>query len=314
MHRNSNITGTPNSTFHNAGILDFRHLQRADFQYLFRCENIPYFTGKEKDSETGFYYFGARYYDPSLSGLFLSVDPMSDKYPSVSPYAYCAWNPVKLVDPDGDTIKIIGDEQFRKKTYDILLEIKKSGKAGETLVNAALQSKNSFAIIQPNKCNESQERNTVKKMNQNVSTIIFDFSNGTYDESNGGVLYTGISILAHELSHFIFPSTGKILLNNKNTGIAAGEVNAVEWENMVRRDCGLPLRKKYGGLDVYGFGITPNKKYPKHFDLIEKRDYMSQSLHVSGRQVHKVTKKAQTYYIGGRYVNTLHNWRQTNVF
>ncbi len=26
---------------------------------------------------------------------------MADKYPSISPYAYCAWNPVKLLDPDG---------------------------------------------------------------------------------------------------------------------------------------------------------------------------------------------------------------------
>lgn len=26
---------------------------------------------------------------------------MSDKYPGISPYAYCAWNPVNLVDPDG---------------------------------------------------------------------------------------------------------------------------------------------------------------------------------------------------------------------
>ena len=60
------------------------------------------FTGKEKDEETGYSYFGARYYDSDLSGLFLSVDPMSDKYPSLSPYAYCAWNPVKLVDPDGE--------------------------------------------------------------------------------------------------------------------------------------------------------------------------------------------------------------------
>ena len=33
--------------------------------------------------------------------LWLSVDPMADKYPSISPYAYCNWNPVKLVDPDG---------------------------------------------------------------------------------------------------------------------------------------------------------------------------------------------------------------------
>ncbi|MCR5192293.1 MAG: hypothetical protein K6D59_03215 [Bacteroidales bacterium] len=59
------------------------------------------FTGKERDRETGYSYFGARYYDSDLSGLFLSVDPMADKYPSLSPYAYCAWNPVKLVDPDG---------------------------------------------------------------------------------------------------------------------------------------------------------------------------------------------------------------------
>ncbi|MBQ3946611.1 MAG: hypothetical protein II670_13560, partial [Alphaproteobacteria bacterium] len=46
-------------------------------------------------------YFGARYMDHELMTLWLSVDPMADKYPSTSPYAYCAWNPVKLVDPDG---------------------------------------------------------------------------------------------------------------------------------------------------------------------------------------------------------------------
>ncbi len=61
-------------------------------------------TGKERDSETGFSYFGARYYDSDLMTGWLSVDPMADKYPSLSPYAYCAWNPVKLVDPDGRKI------------------------------------------------------------------------------------------------------------------------------------------------------------------------------------------------------------------
>ncbi len=64
--------------------------------YQFHCS----FSGKEKDSETGYYYFGARYYNSDLS-LWLSVDPMADKYPSLSPYNYCAWNPMKLVDPDG---------------------------------------------------------------------------------------------------------------------------------------------------------------------------------------------------------------------
>ena len=60
------------------------------------------FTGKEKDPETGYSYFGARYLEHDLMTGWLSVDPMADKYPSLSPYAYCAWNPVKLVDPDGN--------------------------------------------------------------------------------------------------------------------------------------------------------------------------------------------------------------------
>ena len=56
---------------------------------------------EERAPKTGFSYFGARYYDPDLSALWLSVDPMADKYPGISPYAYCAWNPVTMVDPDG---------------------------------------------------------------------------------------------------------------------------------------------------------------------------------------------------------------------
>ena len=64
------------------------------------------FTGKERDSETGYGYFGARYMDHELMTMWLSVDPLADKYPGISPYAYCAWNPVKLVDPDGNEIHI----------------------------------------------------------------------------------------------------------------------------------------------------------------------------------------------------------------
>ena len=64
------------------------------------------FTGKERDEETGYGYFGARYMDHELMTMWLSVDPMADKYPSISPYAYCAWNPVKLIDPDGQEIYV----------------------------------------------------------------------------------------------------------------------------------------------------------------------------------------------------------------
>ncbi len=59
------------------------------------------FTGKERDEETGYGYFGARYMDHELMTMWLSVDPMADKYPNVSPYSYCMWSPIKLVDLDG---------------------------------------------------------------------------------------------------------------------------------------------------------------------------------------------------------------------
>ena len=40
----------------------------------------------------------------SALSIWLSVDPLADKYPGVSPYVYCANNPVRLVDADGRDI------------------------------------------------------------------------------------------------------------------------------------------------------------------------------------------------------------------
>lgn len=67
--------------------------------------NTPYlFTSKELDRETGMYYFGARYQDPKL-GIFISVDPMAEKYSNFSSYCYTLNNPVKFIDPDGRDIR-----------------------------------------------------------------------------------------------------------------------------------------------------------------------------------------------------------------
>ena len=59
----------------------------------------------------------ARYYNSDLS-IWLSVDPLADKYPNLSPYTYCAGNPVRLVDPDGrapwDPTNVKQARQFAK--------------------------------------------------------------------------------------------------------------------------------------------------------------------------------------------------------
>ena len=70
----------------------------------------PYrFNSKEKDAETGLHYYGARYYQSKLS-MWLSVDPMAQKYPAFSPYVFTGSNPVNLEDPDGRWVPGIDED------------------------------------------------------------------------------------------------------------------------------------------------------------------------------------------------------------
>ena len=88
------------------------------------------FSAKEKDTETGFSYFGSRYYSSDLS-IWLSVDPMSDKYPSLSPYTYCANTPIKLVDPNGEDWYEKEGKMYYTTQYTSEKAFKESGIDGE---------------------------------------------------------------------------------------------------------------------------------------------------------------------------------------
>ena len=85
----------------------------------------PYkFTGKELETTHGqcLYDFGARWLDPLLP-RWTSTDPLAEAYYHVSPYAYCAGNPVSFVDPDGMGINDVNELEGativgeRKKRY-----------------------------------------------------------------------------------------------------------------------------------------------------------------------------------------------------
>ena len=69
----------------------------------------PYKYGsKELDRTNGLdlYDSEARWYD-SLLGRTTTMDPLAEKYYSISPYAWCAGNPVKYVDPDGNDVAVL---------------------------------------------------------------------------------------------------------------------------------------------------------------------------------------------------------------
>ena len=99
-----------------------QHIEYVPFGEVFIEErnntwNTPYlFNAKEFDEETGMYYYGARYYEPRLS-LWMSVDPLQEKYPNISTYCYAANNPIKFIDSDGRKLLFASGttEAFKQK-------------------------------------------------------------------------------------------------------------------------------------------------------------------------------------------------------
>ena len=97
----------------NADGIVTQHVEYVPFGEVFIEErnstwNTPYlFNAKELDDETGLYYYGARYYDPRTS-VWISVDPLAEKYFNVGSYVYCLNNPIKFIDPDGNQVLLGG--------------------------------------------------------------------------------------------------------------------------------------------------------------------------------------------------------------
>ena len=84
------------------------------------------FTSKERDVESGYDYFGARYYDSRI-GRWSQMEPLFDKFITNSPYCYSLLEPIKMKDENGSgpRISIVGrsisinfDYYFTTDAYD----------------------------------------------------------------------------------------------------------------------------------------------------------------------------------------------------
>ncbi|MSL31213.1 RHS repeat-associated core domain-containing protein, partial [Escherichia coli] len=87
----------------NGNVEEINHYYPFGGIFANTSSNQPYkYNGKEWDKEYGlnWYDYGARMYDPAL-GRWHVVDPSSEKYYGVTPYAYCNNNPIKNIDLDG---------------------------------------------------------------------------------------------------------------------------------------------------------------------------------------------------------------------
>ena len=254
------------------------------------------FIGKERDSETGFSYFGARYYDSDLMMGWLSVDPMADKYPGLSPYAYCAWNPVKLVDPDGRDIWIVGDDgnsyQYKKgKLYD------KEGNVYSGNDVFALNVCRDLSVLKKkglrreiSRMERSKKQITIEKSNNNSqcsldeigeskrfigSGSLIGYNPNKWNSNDGKRL--PIYGLAHELGHAYDAMLGKIdnsevsvvkfidAINCKLGKIPYNEISAVMFENIVRPK--NDKRTTYDGYDLSYYLKFNEQSFKQYYNL-----------------------------------------------
>ncbi len=217
----------------------------------------PYrFNGKELDSETELYYYGARYYNPSTA-LWLGVDPLASKYPGVSPYVYCVGNPVKYVDPDGKEIVIGGIldrilnfwglDDYVDKVRNDLITLKNIDPELNKLISVIESSKTKYYIY-PTSENEGNSYDV-----QN-NTIYYNPDNNT----GVGGERPAIVGLAHELGHAENDENG-IHINYNLRKVREGnqkeieklnnnELNSIYYENIVRESSGYEQRS-YNYLD-----------------------------------------------------------------
>jgi RHS repeat-associated protein len=122
------------------------NIEKYSFRRNSEFDSRYKFTAKELDNETNYTYFGARYYDSDIS-LWLSVDPLSNKYPSLSPYAYCANNPVILVDPDGREIDLSNLSDSERAAYNARIEKLSSNKLFNSYYNRLSNSETTYYIM-----------------------------------------------------------------------------------------------------------------------------------------------------------------------
>jgi RHS repeat-associated protein len=89
-------------------VLEGRSGNTADGRQRFK------FTGKERDVESNYDYFGARSYDSKIA-RFIQFDPHGSRYANLSAYCYVGNNPLGFVDPSGKDLAWAAMEEESKE-------------------------------------------------------------------------------------------------------------------------------------------------------------------------------------------------------
>ena len=165
----------------------------------------PYkYNGKELDTRNGLnlYDYSARYYESAI-GRFTTVDPMAEMYYSISPYAYCANNPIKFIDPTGMVIDSLSLDDWNSQkdkiisTRNKLIEKNKKGK-NDSRIASLNNTLKGMGLLE-----ESTDTYSLNKISGEEGGI-------SLDGSKIVISYGSTSNFVHELTHGVQYENGDV--------------------------------------------------------------------------------------------------------
>lgn len=212
--------------------------------------------------------------DKEIAARFTTMDPMAEKYYSISPYAYVANNPINAIDLRGDTITtmIDGDSYYWGKV---------DGKYGFIGSDGALYSgKDKYAKSLTKALNKLRSKNTGRELvdflaNSETRTVDIKDRASNSATTDGNTIYwndsnknpyasrPGFIGLGHEMAHTQDQWNGTLDLGIWHTipgstkVVRNAEKYATHMENQIRAEHGKSLRTHYY-YEPNGKGYAPS--------------------------------------------------------
>ena len=200
------------------------------------------YTGKESGDEIGLYDFSARFLHIHF-GRFTTIDPLAEKYPGISPYAYCNGNPVNYVDPDGKYFEGVNDkralrmqrklERRAQKLSKQAERLKRRNKDAEDLIERAMELRKSAQDIRDMRGDVDTEYRFIRSKTSETYAIMESKTEVVY------MLFRDFETKIHEARH--------------GGQHARGEINALNFQGYGVMDEVDSYRAQYSWRGVYHY-------------------------------------------------------------